>query len=185
MEKFKKIINSEYKFSKYQKLLIIVSVFVFGGIFGFIYETLFYRIDLGYFVKRGSTLGPWVPIYGFGAVLITIACNKFKNKPLIVLILSAVICGSLEYISGYLMYNISGIRLWDYNTEILNFGNIGGYICLRSVLFFGISGLFLIYIVLPIVKKYCDKLSVKTFSFISLIPGIIFVTDMITYLLIK
>ncbi len=45
-------------------------------------------------------------------------------------------CGLLEFIVGYLLLHISHIRLWDYNTEILNYGNIGGYICLRSVLFF-------------------------------------------------
>ena len=185
MEKIKKLINSEYKFSKYQMLLIIVAVFVFGGIFGFIYETIFYKIDLGYFVKRGSTFGPWIPIYGFGAAFIAVICNKFKSKPLIIVVLSSIICGTLEFLTGYLLYNINGIRLWDYNTEIWNFGNIGGYICLRSVLFFGISGLFLMYIVLPIAKKYCNKLNVKVFSLISLIPGVLFVTDMITYLLIK
>ena len=42
----------------------ILLVFVIGGIFGFIYEEIFYRIDLGYFVKRGTTYGPWIPIYG-------------------------------------------------------------------------------------------------------------------------
>ena len=44
-----------------------------------------------------------------------------------------------------------GELYWDGASyeEILSFGNIGGYICLRSVLFFGISGLFLVYAIIP------------------------------------
>ena len=61
------------------------------------------------------------------------------------------------HISGE--YKITdGVRLWDYNTEILNFGNIGGFICLRSVLFFGLSSLILMYIILPICIKLSQKL---------------------------
>ncbi|MBP5166634.1 MAG: hypothetical protein ILP09_05170, partial [Oscillospiraceae bacterium] len=41
---------------------------VIGGIAGWIYEMIFYRIDLGYFVKRGHGFGPWLPIYAFGAL---------------------------------------------------------------------------------------------------------------------
>lgn len=185
MKKFKELINLDYKFSKYQIFLIMVLVFVFSGIFGFIYETIFYKIDLGYFVKRGSTFGPWIPIYGFGGLFIIAFCHKFKDKPFVVLILSSLICGVLEFLTGYLLYHIGGIRLWDYNTEILNFGNIGGYICLRSIAFFGISSLFLIYCVLPLLKYYCNKLSTKLLSFISLIPGSLFLIDILVYLLIK
>ena len=66
INKLKELNNKEYKFDKWTVAMIIMLIFTFGGIFGFIYETLFYRIDLGYFVKRGTTYGPWIPIYGFG-----------------------------------------------------------------------------------------------------------------------
>ena len=64
--KLKQLNNIECKFDKWTISMIMVLIFTFGGIFGFIYETFFYRIDLGYFVKRGTTYGPWIPIYGFG-----------------------------------------------------------------------------------------------------------------------
>ena len=51
-----------------------------------------------------------------------------------------------------------GFRLWDYNNEILNFGNIGGYICLRSVLSFGIASLFLVYVVVPYLLRITKKM---------------------------
>ena len=42
---------------------------------------------------------------------------------------------------------------WSSNTEIWNFGNINGYVCLRSVMFFGVSGVLLVYMVIPILIK--------------------------------
>lgn len=184
MKKLKELINSEYRFSKYQMLLILSMVFVFSGVFGFIYETIFYKIDLGYFVKRGSTFGPWIPIYGFGALFMTFICDKLRRKPWLVLILNTVVCGLLEFLTGYFLYNLKGIRLWNYYTEIWNFGNIGGYICLRSIAFFGVSGMLLIYMILPIIKYLCSKTNVKTFTLISLLPALIFVIDLITYIFI-
>lgn len=43
---------------KEEKLVLIIQIIIISAIFGFIYETIFYRIDLGYFVKRGNTIGP-------------------------------------------------------------------------------------------------------------------------------
>ena len=59
-------------------------LFAVGGIYGFIYEEIFYRIDLGYFVKRGTTFGPWIPIYGFGAIIIMYLIKRIKDKPILV-----------------------------------------------------------------------------------------------------
>lgn len=66
INKLRELNNKEYEFDKWTIGMIILLIFTFGGIFGFIYETFFYRIDLGYFMKRGTTYGPWIPIYGFG-----------------------------------------------------------------------------------------------------------------------
>ena len=142
---------------KEENIVLIIQIILISAIFGFIYETIFYRIDLGYFVKRGYTIGPWLPIYATGGLLIYLSNIKNKNNILKIFINSAVMCGLLEFIVGYLLLHISHIRLWDYNTEILNYGNIGGYICLRSVLFFGLSGVFLMNIVLPLITKIINK----------------------------
>lgn len=174
----KSFIKNNYVFDLKSIILILLLIFVLGGIFGFIYETIFYRFDLGYFVKRGTTIGPWIPIYAFGSLFLVFLCYKFRSNPVIVFLLSGLICGLLEYFTGLYLFEVRHMRLWDYNTEILNFGNIGGYICLRSVLFFAVSGLFLTYIVLPIVLKIKDTCSVM-FPYISIIPACIFITDII------
>ena len=165
------------------KINLLLYIFVISGVFGFIYETVFYKLDLGYFVKRGSTFGPWIPIYAFGGVLIFLLTCRVNKKPLLVFIISMFISGILEYLTGYILFNTFHVRLWDYNVEILNFGNIGGFICLRSVLFFGLSGLFLTYMIVPFVKKH---LIFKRYSLtISIVLSSLFLIDILSYIIIK
>ncbi len=56
-----------------------------------------------------------------------------------------------------------------YNSEILNFGNIGGFVCLRSVLFFGLSNLLLIYAIIPLCFYLAKKMNKKVFLTISIL----------------
>ena len=170
---------------KEEKIVLIIQIILISAIFGFIYETIFYRIDLGYFVKRGYTIGPWLPIYARGGLLIYLSNIKNKNNILKIFINSAVMCGLLEFIVGYLLLHISHIRLWNYNTEILNYGNIGGYICLRSVLFFGLSGVFLMNIVLPLITKIINKYQSKKTEYITIFLGGLFCIDFIVNYIIK
>ena len=163
---------------------ILNLIMIFSGIFGFIYESIFYRIDLGYFVKRGSTFGPWIPIYAFGGLLIVLTTYKLKKNPFKVFIISCLVTGILEYATGWFLFEVLSIRLWDYNTEIWNFGNINGYICFRSIAFFGISSLFLIYVMVPIIKKIVNKISERKISIISIILVTTFILDIIIYAII-
>lgn len=177
--------NDKIFLDKYNTFLLILLIMVLSGIFGYIYEILFYRIDLGYWVNRGATIGPWLPIYAFGGLLISFSTYKFKNNPLLVFIISCLVCGLLEFLTGFLLFNINGVRLWDYNIEIWNFGNIGGFICLRSVVFFGLSGLFLIYSLIPILKLISTKFNKILFSVLSITLSLLFLIDFIFHYLIK
>lgn len=169
----------KYSFDKRTKVLIILLSMFIGAVFGYIYEVIFYKIDTGYFINRGTTFGPWIPIYAYGALLIYLTTSKVKDKPMYVFLISTLVCGMLEYTIGYLLYRISGIRLWDYNTEILNFGNINGFVCLRSVLFFGLSGLLLMYLVVPVIEKLALNISKKKFDILSIGSFSIFYADTI------
>ena len=185
MLKEKLLIFKDEKISKKSTINILILIMIFSGIFGFIYETIFYKIDLGYFIKRGSTFGPWIPIYAFGGLFITLFSYKLKKSPLLVFIINCLVTGILEYSTGYVLYEFMGKRLWDYNTEIWNFGNINGYICLRSVLFFGFSSLFLIYGIIPFLKEIAMKISENKLIIISTCLGMIFLVDMLLYGVLK
>ncbi len=172
----KEYINNDKKFD----IGIISLIIVLSGIFGFIYEFIFYYFNGGMktFYYQGGNFLPWINIYAIGALLIIFLTYKLRKSKIKVFLISILSTGLLELISGYLIYKIgNGTRYWDYNTEILNFGNIGGFICLRSVLFFGISGLILIYLMLPLCFKLREKLNKKTFLIISISLCSIFLID--------
>ena len=176
----KEYINKDYKFDKSTLLGITCLIISISGIFGFVYEFIFYYFNGGMktFYYQGGNFLPWVNIYAIGALLIIFLTFKYRKKPLIVFLISVLSTGLLELLSGYLIYIIgNGTRYWNYNTEILNFGNIGGFVCLRSVLFFGISGLILIYLIIPLCFKISSKLNKKRFLIISITICSIFLID--------
>ena len=120
-----KVFDDE-EFNKKSTINVLILIMILSAFFGFIYEMFFYKIDLGYFVKRGSTFGPWIPIYAFGGLLITLVTYRFRKKPFSVFLINCLVTGILEYSTGFVLYEMFGIRLWDYNTEIWNWGNVNG-----------------------------------------------------------
>lgn len=179
------LLRQETGWDTSQLINLLILIMAFSGVFGFIYEELFYRIDLGYFVKRGSTFGPWIPIYVFGGAAFTMLVYRFKDNPLFVFLLCVLVSGIMEFVTGYVLYHVFNTRLWDYNTEIWNFGNIGGYICLRSVLFFGLSGLALVYMVIPIMIRLVGMADARIISIVSRCLAVLFVTDCALYRILK
>lgn len=179
------LLKQETGWDTLQLINLLILIMAFSGVFGFIYEELFYRIDLGYFVKRGSTFGPWIPIYVFGGAAFTMLVYRFNDNPLLVFLLCVLVSGVMEFVTGYVLYHVFNTRLWDYNTEIWNFGNIGGYICLRSVLFFGLSGLALVYMVIPIMIRLVGMADARIISIVSRCLAILFVTDCVLYRILK
>lgn len=186
-ESLKKYMEEDYKFDKLSMLGILCLIVVISGTFGFIYEVIFYFFNGGmkHLFWRGGNFSPWINIYAIGALIIYILAYRYRKNPIKVFLISFFSCGILEFFSGLGIYVIGkGLRYWDYNTEILNFGNIGGFICLRSVLFFGISGLFLIYGVVPFCFYLAKKMNKKLFLAVSITLCSIILVDEIYNLLI-
>lgn len=186
-EKLKNYINNDNKFDKMTKLGILCLIIIIAGVFGFVYEYIFYYFNSGmkHFYWRGGNFLPWINIYAIGAVIVYLFAYKHRKHPLRVFFISLISCGVLEYIAGLGMYIIGdGFRCWNYNTEILNFGNIGGFVCLRSVLFFGLSSLMLIYAIVPFCFYLAKKMNKKLFLTISISICSIILMDEIYNLLI-
>lgn len=184
---YKKYINENHSFDKTTIIGIFALIVVIAGMFGFLYELIFYYFNEGmkYFYWRGGNFLPWINIYAIGALMIYFLTYKFRKSPFKVFLISVISTGVLELIGGAGMYIIGdGFRCWDYNTEILNFGNIGGFVCLRSVLIFGIFGLLLIYLVVPILFFIASKINKRLFLIISISICALFLIDEIYNLVI-
>lgn len=179
-EKYKQYINQDHPFDKATMLGIFCLIIVIAGIFGFVYEFIFYYFNSGMtkFYWRGGNFLPWINIYAIGAILIFFLTYRKRKNPLFVFLVSMISTGILEYIAGWGMFHFgNGFRCWDYNNEILNFGNINGFVCLRSVLIFGISSLLLIYVIVPFCFYFAKKMNRKKFLILSYSLCAIFLFD--------
>ena len=179
-EKYGRYLKEKHNFDKLTMLGIFCLIIVITGIFGFIYEVIFYYFNSGMeeIYWRGGNFLPWINIYAIGSVMLYFLTYKYRQNPFKVFIISFIACGVLEYIAGFGMYVIGdGFRCWDYNTEIWNFGNIDGFVCLRSVSFFGLSALLLIYFVVPICFLIAKRMPKKLFLIMSIGICSIFLFD--------
>lgn len=184
--KYLKYLNEDIKFDKETMIGIFCLLVVITGMFGFLYEFIFYYFNGGIktFYWRGGNFLPWINIYATGSIMIYLLTYKDRKKPLKVFLVSVITTGILEYFSGLGMDKIAGKRCWDYSQEILGALNINGYVCLRSVLVFGVFSLLLIYIVLPLIFYIAKKSNKKVFITTSIILCSIIMIDEFYNLLI-
>ena len=141
------------KDTRKDKFYKLVLIFLVGALVGFLYEEIFYLITDHKLYYQGFLYGPYLPIYGWGSLLL-LSLKKFKKNPILVFLFAILITGVLEYFSGYFMFKIFNKRWWDYTGLFLN---IDGYVCLRSVLTFSVGAIILIYWLEPIIYNFFIK----------------------------
>ena len=132
-----------------------ISLFFIYSFLGWLMESIGDTIKKKKFVNRGFLIGPYCPIYGVGVLLITILLQKYRNDIWITFFMSLLICGTLEYLTSYIMEKIFKARWWDYSQRKFN---INGRICLETLIPFGIAGTFIIYVANPFLLKYIEMI---------------------------
>ena len=127
-------------------------IFVVASMVGLLVEELFH-----YFVvvpgqwqdRAGLLFGPFSPIYGCGAVLMTVFLNRFhKSNPVVIFFVAAVIGGAFEYFASLFMQYAFGAVAWNYTGMWLS---IGGRTCGLFMAMWGLLGLVWIKLLLPFV----------------------------------
>lgn len=164
-------------------------VFFVCSVLGLILEEVWHMVvvDPGVYQDRaGMLFGPLSPIYGFGAVLMTMALNRFyKKNPLIIFLVSALIGGAFEVFVGWFMQTSFGVVSWSYSHMKL-FGMpdplavlTGGRTCTGFACLWGLGGLIWIKLLLPRLLKLINMIPWKSrysatviFTVIMLIDGV-------------
>ena len=91
----------------YSATSLILMFFLFSFT-GWIWEVLIHIIEDGMIINRGLLLGPWLPIYGTGGVLILMLLKRWRSQPLITMGLIMLLCGTVEYITSIGLEFFSG-----------------------------------------------------------------------------
>ncbi len=165
--------------SKIYGFFFYVPLFFIISFIGWIWEVLIYIVRDGEFINRGILIGPWLPLYGSGGILLAILLRKYEQKPVRVFFFSMLICSVLEYLTSYFLERVWGIRWWDYSNDFLN---ISGRICLWGSLLFGLAGWLMVCYVIPYFKMLFRKLwrregGRKGLELVCLVLIILFVAD--------
>jgi uncharacterized membrane protein len=162
--------NRKYSFDTY-----ILLFFSFAFI-GWAWEVFYHLINHGEFVNRGTMYGPWLPIYGWGGVLILTILKKFRDKPFALFSLSFILCGIVEYITAWYLETFKALRYWNYDGFFLN---LHGRICLEGLLLFGIGGCGFVYLLAPLLDNLYKKIKPKIKTIICIALITIFSIDFI------
>lgn len=85
-------------------------------------------------VNRGFMHGPFLPLYGSGAVMMLVVSAPFQDNLLLTFVAGFLGATVLEYVTGVTMESLFKIRYWDYSDKPLNFH---GHICLGSSVAWG------------------------------------------------
>ena len=160
-------------------IIKLATLFYLSSFLGYFYELLLCYLYTGKVFSHGFLRGPWLPIYGIGSLLLTLL-NKFKDNFVKVFLIAFILTGTFEGISAFLLLKIFKMRLWDYTGYFLN---IDGFVCFLSAFCFGLGGLFIVYILYPLINKLFKKINPKTLeSFLSIL-SLIFISDLIATIL--
>ena len=134
-------------------------IFVIACVAGLVIEVIWHMVvvDPGVYQDRAGLLyGPFSPIYGVGAVLMTVALNRFHDKnPLIIFLVSALIGGAFEFFVSWFMEVAFGIVAWDYSGTFLN---IQGRTNLMFMCMWGALGLAWVKLATPLLLKVINKI---------------------------
>jgi len=125
-----------FRFFLYTFSLMISTYIVWFMIYsfiGWIYESGLRTFTNKHWYNSGFLNGPYVPIYGFGAILDLYFLGGLKD-PLQIFFCSAIINCLLEYLTSYVMEKLFHARWWDYSRQFLN---INGRVCLLGFVVFG------------------------------------------------
>lgn len=153
----------------YYALLFFTAAFA-----GWLWEALLYLVTAHTFVNRGVYRGPYLPIYGVGCVLLILLFHRLRRHPVVVFVLSCLLCTTLEYCSGTWLLWRWGVRWWDYSGHICN---VNGHICLTSSISFGLGGVLLICLFQPVFNKYYHRMTIAVRMTLCIVFTLIFIAD--------
>lgn len=111
--------------------LFLFYFYCFGG---WCFESAFVSLKSHKWVNRGFMRGPFLPLYGSGAIMILVVSRPFADNVLLTYAAGVVGATALEYVTGVAMEALFKMRYWDYSGRFMNFQ---GHICLRSSLAWG------------------------------------------------
>ena len=142
---------------------------------GWLWEIMLCLIYEERLVNKGTMFGPWLPIYGFGAVFILVLLKKYRKNPYQLFLMAFLLCGILEYTTAWYLETFKGLKWWDYTGFFLN---IHGRVCLEGLMLFGFGGCILTYMVCPLLKNLYKKININVKKTVCIVLVCLYLVDL-------
>lgn len=133
-----------------ENILHLILMFFFYSFLGWCMEVVLKYIQLHRFVNRGFYTGPVCPIYGSGAVLITLVVqwlSPLESAVGTTFAISFLLCGALEYFTSLVMEKRFHARWWDYSQKPMN---LHGRVWIGNLVLFGLGGVAVVHLMNPV-----------------------------------
>ena len=175
----KEDINNTHSFAKGLNIYKLFWIFYIGCFCGVVVETLWCIITNGYFEYRTSMiLEPLNPVYGFGAVLISIFFAKCKGwKNIFIFIASFIIGGLFECCCSLFQEFVFGTVSWNYTPKAL--GILGNRTSLIYCIFWGFLGILWVRIIYPFISSLIEKIPNKIGKIVTLLLAVLVSFDIV------
>ena len=160
---------------RYSIWSIILMFFMFSFI-GWLWEVGLHLYEDGVFVNRGFLKGPYVPIYGFGGIVILILLFRLRKKPIVLFFTTIVLCGIMEYTTATVLDVLYNAQWWDYTGYFLN---IQGRICAEGLLLFAVFGMITVYFLGPVCDNLFRKWRLRVAAPVCILLLLVFMGDII------
>lgn len=128
---------------------LVLHFFVYGFL-GWCTEVAFAACKEKKFVNRGFLNGPICPIYGIGVTVVLQFLSSYKNRVVLLYILSVILVTTLEWVTGFILEKLFHNKWWDYSNKPFN---LNGYVCLGFSLIWGVGCVGIVKFVHPIIQK--------------------------------
>lgn len=155
-------------------IAIIFWIFIIGSVFGFIaemlYSTIFTRTLV---IRQGLIYGPFVQVYGMGAVAYYLLIRKVK-EPKDAFLAGMIMGGILEYLCSFFQEILFGTISWDYSNM---FFNLNGRTCLLYCFYWGIIAVAFLKVVYPGLQKLEPLLHRKSIKILTVFLIVFMIFD--------
>lgn len=143
---------------------------------GWCVESLYVSYFQKKWVNRGFMRGPYIPLYGTGALMVTYITLPVKHSILLTFVIGAISATILEYITGVCMEALFKVRYWDYSDHRFN---INGQVCLLNTIEWGFLSVFLVFVLDKPVARLVYSMNESLQMVLVIVISLIFWTDFI------
>ena len=160
-----------------ENLINIILLFFAYAFIGWCIEVTLKFFQFHRFINRGFLTGPWLPIYGSGAALITIVVNgmaPLESSIGTVFVISFIICGFVEYMTSLVLEKRFHARWWDYSQKPMN---LHGRVWIGNLILFGLGGVLIIELFNPLLFRLFGNMSFRLREFLTIVLSCVFAAD--------